>query len=51
MTLAYIGIAIVAALVLLTVLWGVFRPGPERPPKQSKRYDGFRRQQDESDLL
>ena len=48
MTLAYIGIAIVAVLVVLTLVWGARRPSDDRP---TKRYDGFRPARDESDSL
>ena len=49
MTLAYIGIAIVAVLVILTLVWGARRPSDER--RTTKRYDGFRPARDESDAL
>ena len=49
MTLAYIGIAIVAVLVVLTLVWGARRPSDDRRP--TKRYDGFRPARDESDSV
>jgi hypothetical protein len=48
MNLAYIGIAVVVALVLLTVVWGLLRPTDGRQ-EPGKRYEGFRQARDESD--
>jgi hypothetical protein len=47
--LAYIAIAVVAVLVVLTLVWGARRPAVETKP--AKRYSGFRGASDESDAL
>ena len=53
MSLVTIAIAVVVALVLLTLIWGLLRPSDQRqqrkPPPPEKRYSGFRRTPEDSD--
>ena len=50
MVIGYIAIAIVVALVLLTLLWGARRPAPtRRPDPPERRYGTLRGANDETD--
>jgi hypothetical protein len=51
MSIATIAIAVVVALVLLTLIWGLLRPSEQRPARkqQEKRYGSFRRAGEDTD--
>lgn len=53
MSIEIVAIAIVVALVLLTLVWGALRPSeqrsPRKPPPAEKRYGGFRPTREDSD--